>query len=219
MLGAMKIKTLLLSNLFAVVVTGLLSGCATPNYDKSAGTAVALKQSSDLIAKGDVQIDVSLAALNDLLSNPQPDLRKQYDTFANSVDELSATSADVAAKTKDMKAQGAAYFAGWDQESAQIQNEDIRSRSETRRNEVAARFARISAQYDDARTAFQPYMSDLRDVQKFLSTDLTSGGLAAIKDPATKATADAVPLKELLNRLAVEFKGLGIAMSPRTPAS
>ena len=113
----------------------------------------------------------------------------------------------------------AAYFAGWDQESAQIQNEDIRSRSETRRNEVAARFARISAQYDDARTAFQPYMSDLRDVQKFLANDLTSGGLAAIKEPAAKATTDATAVKESLDRLSDQFKDLGASMSPTTAAN
>jgi len=77
-----------------------------------------------------------------------------------------------------------------------MHNEDIRIRSEARRNEVAARFARISQQYDDARVAFQPYMSDLRDVQKALSTDLTSGGLSAITEIAAKTTRDAAPLKE-----------------------
>jgi hypothetical protein len=115
-----------------------------------------------------------------------------------------------------MKSQGKDYFARWDKESAQIQNEDIRTRSETRRNEVASRFDRISEQYDETRTAFRPFMSDLRDVQKFLSTDLTTDGLAAIKDSAAKATQDAVPVKEALGRLSDEFKSLGLSMSPTT---
>jgi hypothetical protein len=50
-------------------------------------------------------------------------------------------------------------------------------------------------------------------VQKFLGTDLTAGGVAAIKDVAAKATTDAVPLKESLATLSDEFKGLGISMS------
>jgi len=43
-------------------------------------------------------------------------------------------------------------------------------------------------------------------VQKFLSTDLTADGLAAIKDPAAKATKDAVPVKESMGKLSEEFK-------------
>jgi len=96
------------------------------------------------------------------------------------------------------------------------QNEDIRGRSETRRNEVASQFDRISRQYDETKSSFQPFMSDLRDVQKFLSTDLTAGGLAAIKDTTAKATKDAVPVKESLGRLSDEFKSLGLSMSPTT---
>ena len=48
-----------------------------------------------------------------------------------------------------------------------MQNEDIRNRSETRKNEVASRLGRISQRYDQTKTAFMPFMSDLRDVQKF----------------------------------------------------
>jgi hypothetical protein len=207
----------LIRNLFTLsAVVGFITGCASDNYKRSANTAATLTQSARMITKGNTLIDESLADLNDLVSNPYPDLRKQFKTFNNAVDELGVSAQDIASKAEEMKSQGADYFARWDKESAQIQNEDIRSRSETRRNEVASRFDRISQQYDQSRTAFQPFMSDLRDVQKFLSTDLTAGGLAAIKDTAAKATQDAVPLKQSLARLSDEFKSLGLSMSPAT---
>jgi hypothetical protein len=151
-----------------------------------------------------------------LVSNPYPDLRKQFAKFNDAVNDLGDSEKDIAGKAGEMKAQGADYFASWDKESAQIQNEDIRSRSETRRNEVASRFDRISQQYDETKAAFRPFMSDLRDVQKFLSTDLTTGGLAAIKDTAAKATRDAVPVKKSLDNLSDDFKNLGLSMSPTT---
>ena len=142
--AAMKNKTLFLTCLSAVVLTvSFVTGCASDNYQKGAGTATALKHSSELIAKGSSQIDDSLGALNDLVSNPQPDLTKQYNAYTVSVDNLDATAKDVAAKNEAMQAQGAAYFEGWDNEIATMQNEDIRSRSEVRRNEVAKRFAAI----------------------------------------------------------------------------
>jgi phage shock protein A len=210
-------KIEIIRHLFTLAaVVGFGAGCASDNYKESATTAVELNQSSGMITKGNRLIDESLADLNDLVSNPYSDLRPQFKRFNNAVDELGESVKDVAGKAGEMKSQGKDYFARWDKESAQIQNEDIRTRSETRRNEVASRFDRISEQYDETRTAFRPFMSDLRDVQKFLSTDLTTDGLAAIKDSAAKATQDAVPVKEALGRLSDEFKSLGLSMSPTT---
>jgi hypothetical protein len=212
----MKIKIIAVKLFAVAAAVGLVAGCATANYHKGADTAATMSKSSDMIAKGSTQIDASLVSLNDLVSNPQPDLRKQFNTFGSAVDALDATAKDVASENEAMKAQGAAYFNEWDREIATIQNEDIRNRSETRRSEVAARFVRISEQYDETRNAFLPYMSDLRDVQKFLSNDLTSGGLTAIKDVAAKATTDAAPVKASLASLSEQFKGLGLAMSTST---
>ena len=212
----MKAIQLIRSVFTLIAVAGFSTGCASDNYKRSASTAAALTQSSKMITKGSTLIDESLADLNDLVSNPYPDLRQQFKRFDNAVNELGDSAKDIASKAGEMKSQGADYFARWDKESARIQNEDIRSRSETRRNEVASRFDRMSQQYDASRTAFLPFMSDLRDVQKFLSTDLTTGGLAAIKDTAAKATQDAVPVKESLGQLSDEFKSLGLSMSPIT---
>jgi hypothetical protein len=195
---------------------GLITGCASDNYKNSASTAASLNQASGMIIKANTHIDESLADLNDLVANPAPDLRKQFDRFNHALDELGVSSKDIACKDGEMKSQGADYFAKWDKESARIQNEDIRSRSETRRSEVSARFNRIGQQYNETEIAFQPFLSDLRDVQKFLSTDLTAGGLAAIKDSAAKAARDAVPLKESLAKLSEEFRSLGLSMSPTT---
>jgi hypothetical protein len=209
----MKTKKLIL-NLFILATTiGLAAGCASTGNDKSASTVKSLAKSSHLIDKSTVLIDQTQAKLNDLVSNPNPDLRKQFDAFNSSVNDLGSTAQEVSDKADEMKAQGAAYFTKWDEETAKMQNEDIRHRSQERKQEVAANFARISQQYDDTKTAFKPFMSDLRDVQNFLNTDLTAGGLAAIKDVAAKSASDAIPLKESIGKLSEAFKSLSLSMS------
>lgn len=202
-----------------VAALGLVTGCASTGNDKAANTAKSLTQSSHMIEKGNTLIDQTLVALNDLVSSPNPDMRKQFNTFSSSVNELGSIAKDVTGKAEEMKSQGADYFANWDQETARMQNEDIRQRSDARKYEVASNFARISQQYNEARTTFAPFMSELRDVQKFLGTDLTIGGLAAIKDAAAKATRDAAPVKESLTRLAAEFKSLSRSMSSASGAT
>ena len=208
-----------LRNLLVLAAAGTLAGCASENYNKAAGTATALNESANLVAKGGQQIDQALAALNDLLTNSQPDLRGQFKAFDNSVNDLGAAAKDVDAKDEAMQAQGAAYFDQWDKDLAGIRNEDIRTRSEARKTEVTAKFTHMSAQYAETKAAFKPFMSDLRDVQKFLGTDLTTAGLAAIKDPAAKANQDAVPLKESMVKLSGEFAELGVSLSPSTAAN
>jgi hypothetical protein len=210
----MKTKKLILNLFTLATAIGLATGCASTGNDKAASTAKSLTRSSRMIVKSSLLIDQTLAHLNDLVANPESDLRKQFKAFNSSVDDLGATAKEVSCQAETMKAKGAAYFAKWDEETAKMQNEDIRHRSEARQQQVAAQFARISQQYDETKAAFQPFMSDLRDVQKFLGTDLTAGGLAAVKGTAAQATSHAVPLQESLGRLSEEFKSLGLSMSP-----
>jgi len=48
--------------------------------------------------------------------------------------------------------------------------------------------------------------------------DLTTGGVAAMKTTAGKASQHAAPLKSDLASLADGFRALGVAMSASTPA-
>ena len=201
-----------------VAATGFFAGCATANYNKAASTSAALTESAALVAKGSDQIDRSLAALNDLMTNAQPDLRVQFKTFDTSVNDLGDNAKAVSSEAEDMQAQGTAYFDEWDKELAGIRNEDIRTRSENRKDEATAKFTRMGRQYDATKAAFKPFMSDLRDVQKFLATDLTVDGLAAIKVPANKAAEDAVPLKQSLVDLSTQFADMGVSLAPSAPA-
>ena len=201
-----------------VAATGLFAGCASENYNKAAGTSAALTEAATLVAKDSDQIDRSLAALNELMTNAQPDLRVQFKTFDTSVNDLGDAAQEVSTKAENMQAQGNAYFDEWDKELAGIRNEDIRMRSENRKDEAAAKFSRMGRQYDATKAAFKPFMSDLRDVQKFLATDLTVDGLAAIKAPANKAAEDAVPLKQSLIDLSTQFAEMGVSLAPNAPA-
>jgi uncharacterized phage infection (PIP) family protein YhgE len=196
----------------------LIAGCASSNYHQGAATASALTDSANRINQGNALIDQTLSRLNDLVINPQPDLRNQFNRFSASVDDLAATAKDVDDKAEDMKARGAAYFKRWDEELSKIQNEDIRDRGESRKQDVAVRFERIATQYRQTKTTFRPFMSDLRDVQRFLGTDLTVGGLSASQSFAAKATRDATPLRDSFANLAAEFKGLGVSMSTTGPS-
>jgi hypothetical protein len=208
-----QIVSLVGSTLAAIFLWG---GCASKGYDKGNITAANIQATSDHIAALPGQLDQTVTSLNDLVSTPQPDLRPQYQKFAANVDTVEATSKSVAADRQSMGEKGKAYLAAWDQQIAQIQNPDIKAVAQGRRDQVTQQLVTVKKSYVIACDAFKPFLSDLKDVQNYLSVDLTTAGLSAVQPQVAKASQDVIPLKASLNQLAGDFKALATSMSSVT---
>ena len=197
---------------------GVLAGCASHNYDKGQATAASLKASSEKIDAASGQLNATLASLNDLVNNPQPDLRPQYTKFSNNVDDLGKLARHVQDSVAAMREKGKEFFDQWNAQLAEIKNEDIRSRSTARQQEVSAALSDVKTSYAEAETAFRPLMSNLRDIQKYLGIDLTRAGVASMKDITAKTNEESATLRTAVAKLVADFKSLGVAMSAVAPA-
>jgi hypothetical protein len=211
-----------MKNLASVVVAlgliALLPGCSSPSYEKAGNTAVSLHKTAASIDQGSTQVDAVLAALLELVNNPAADLKPQFKKFDAAVNALQATAANVSATAKSMREKSNDYFKDWDQQLAQIKNEDIKGRSAERKTEVQQQYIAMKKDFLLAGDAFKPFMANLKDIRTALTADLTAGGLASIKDVATKANSEAVPLRAAIGKLSADFKTLGVSMSATTPA-
>jgi hypothetical protein len=197
----------------------VLTGCASANYQKGEAAASGLKDAAAKVETGEKKVDETLGAMNDLVQNPQADLRPQYKRFSSGVDGLGALAKHVKQSFESTSARSKSYFAQWEKEAAAIRNEDLRAQSTARKAEVSTALENVKRLYAETEIAFQPFMSDLRDIQKYLGTDLTTGGVAALRNTAAKATANGTKVKDSLNHLAAEFRKLGVSMasSPEPP--
>jgi ABC-type transporter Mla subunit MlaD len=196
----------------------ILAGCASPDYDQGSKTASGLKESAAKIEATQAKLDQTLAALNDLVNNPKPDLRPQYKKFSSGVDEVESLAEHVSSSVQSMSARSKEFMDQWSAQLAEIKNEDIHKRSEVRQREVTAALTKVKQRYAEAQANFQPFMSDLRDIQKYLGTDLTQAGVAGMRSTAAKANVDAASLKKSVDNLITEFKALGVSMSASNPA-
>jgi hypothetical protein len=197
----------------------LAAGCASSGYDKGEKTAQNIQTTANHIAALPAIVDKTLASLDALVNKPQADLRPQFKQYNADLAELESTAKEIGAARRSMGEKGKEFFAAWDAQLAQINNEDIKARSEARKKEVTEKMDAIKRSYTEAETAFRPYMNDLKDIQKYLSVDLTAGGVAAIKDTVAKANKNAIPLKASALKLAEDFRALGVAMSAVTPGA
>ena len=216
----MKTKTLQLIGCTALAVSlALAAGCLSKRYDKSAVTGTALQTTAEKINLGNAQLTLVLASLNNLVERPQADLRPQFDQFSAELNKLQSLAEDVNDKATDMQAKGADYFKDWNQQLATINSEDVRTRSAKRAKAVEAQFIAINGSYQEVKTSFKPFMSDLQDIKTALGNDLTSAGLDAIKRTVAQANKEAKPLRKDIAKLGDDFKALGVSMSPTTPAT
>lgn len=199
-----------------VAATVFIAGCKSSNYEKGSAAGAGLQASADRIGQGSAKIDAALGSLNDMVNNPG-DLVTQFKKYSASVSDLESSAKDVQSKVAAMRAKGNDYFKAWDEQTAKIQNEDIKNRSAARKEEMTKKFTDIKMSYTQASEQFKPFMQDLKDIQTALATDLTPGGVTAIKGAADKANKDAVPLKDSINKLAAQFKEVGAAMQSATP--
>lgn len=186
----MKLRNLLLT-VFAMLLlstVSFLGGCATTGMDRSVKTSNSIRDVDSEIRKLIVQIDVTSASLDNLVIAPAADQRKSFDTYSENVSKLDKAGKREIKRMDEMKAQSKEYFAEWEKQGNAYANPEIRELSEERRNNLAAVYARVPEAAAGVRGAYFDYLKDLKEIQVFLSNDLTQKGIESINPVARKSS-------------------------------
>lgn len=202
-----------------LALTATLTGCVSKSYDKGAATSAALSSTASAASQTSTSVNSVLAALNNLTFKSQGDLRDQYDAFVSATRNLDASMGNLNSKVAALQATAAAYIIDWTNQLALIQNEELRRRSVERKDEVAARLNEVATSYQGVKDSLKNFTSDVKDIQTYLGTDLTAGGLNSVKDNVSKTKLDALPLRESIKKLQASFSTLSQALSPVLPVA
>lgn len=195
--------------------TAMFAGCATSGYKTSERTAATLQSLASRIETTGAQMDIAVTELNNMVNNPQPDLRPQFERFSAAVSKLGSLSNSVHKADGELQARGKLHFDNWEKELAAIQNDTIRASGQTRKLELQSRFDAARNQCLKTLTSLTPVQSDLHDLERFLTADLTTSGFVAIRDSANRVTQQATPVRQSVGNLVTELRSLGVAMSPQ----
>lgn len=204
----------------SVLVLTLASvGCASfsksPGYLRGQTTSDSITTAANEIENARRQLADTTNALGALVNQPTLDLTAAFERYRTSLAALERTVAAVNAEAENMQQQGQRYFDHWNNQLAEMQNEDIRARSVARQQEVTRQFTQIQQQYQEARQQLPTLMATLRDIQKLLSADLTPAGITSAREFARRAENDAVRVRQTLDRLAESFRSVSGVMAPQ----
>ena len=222
----MATKELTIANRPALVrVTQLLTcvallsvcGCASTNYKRADAASESLQRAGRQIEVESYTIDLTVAALDDLVNKPAPDLKPQFARFNTTLDRLVAASnraqkaADVAHK------KSTDYFETWDKETADIKFDAVRDQSVSRKTQVSNEFNTVNQRYRENQAVMEPLISYLQDIRTALGTDLTAGGIQSVKPLADNAQQNARKVQTALAHLSEELTASGARMSSIIP--
>jgi len=187
--------------IFAMLLLGTVSflgGCATTGMDRSVKTSNSIREVDSEIRKMIVQIDVTAASLDAVVTTGQPNLKKPFEKYSDNVENLDKEGKRVIKRLEEMKIRSNEYFAEWEKEGDAFTNSEIRELSTERRTKLAASYARVPAAGAGIKGTYNAYLTDLKEIQKYLSTDLTPKGVEGITPVANKSVQDLDALKQSL---------------------
>jgi hypothetical protein len=202
-----------LSVSIAAVLATLLTGCSTPGYKKSGATALSFQEMAMSLRSESIALDATMASLNELTQQPATDLKPQYKRFSHNLDHFIAAVNQTDNSAKRMQQKSKVYFDAWDQELATMKFGAVRESSENRKAAVLDHFNRVHSRYETDQAVARPLILYLSDIRRALETDLTAGGLAAVKNVVSTADANANKLQTALSQLTGELAESGMQFS------
>jgi DNA polymerase III delta prime subunit len=133
------------------------------------------------------QLAATLEALTALTKQKTGDLRPAYNTYCAEVAKTQSAAAWTKTRVQWMASDGRKYFQDWQTTVSGIANESLRKKSQKRLDAVQKSYGKVETSLKLAAEKFNPFLSDLVDIQKALASDVTPGGVKAIKSTVGSA--------------------------------
>ena len=188
--------------------SAFLGGCASsPTKGLDTATASVAETRSQLRA-GSEQVDAVLASLRGFLSTeaaadeeaPEPvDLTSAYKTYRSELGRLDKIAQRARARRAAMEARMNDHLVQWEMELNDINNEQARQISAQRRQELEGTLTEVGRMLDTLKDRYEPFMSDLRDIELVMANDLSVGGIRVAEHIINDAIAKAAETKNAID--------------------
>ena len=183
----------LLSSITATVF--LIQGCASTGIDRSQRARTTMQTMDNDIKLVSIQLDATGASLDELMKPGHMDVKKAFDMYSDNVSTIEKMEANFSKHANEMKTRGKEYFEEWGKDGDAYKNPEIQALSVQRRSELGEIYGRIAENSVGVKDAFKTYVSDVKEVQTYLSNDLTTKGINAIEPVSRKVVYDGDNLK------------------------
>ncbi|MEX1013868.1 MAG: DUF2959 family protein [Candidatus Paceibacterota bacterium] len=178
-----------------------LAACSTTGMQRSENVQSSMKSVDNDIKLIVVQIEAIGSSLNELTKPGQADVKRAYDVFSNNVSKIKKMENDFSKHADEMTESGKIYFQEWDKNNNQYDNPEIQKSSNERRAELGEIYDRIAENNKGVKEAFRIYVSDVNQINAYMSNDLTTRGITSIASLSDQTVRNGNMLKNELENL------------------
>jgi chromosome segregation ATPase len=200
----------------------LLAGCATEGHraqEKKAARAVtSLDKTRMELVKADQQVDEAMAAMNRLTASPAG-LPDAYKVYTAQVRETSRQEREAQQRADQMRERWREYITAWEMGVDEVSTPELQARATERREAARENYDRLRDAARAMETAYQPFITQLRDIQATLAPDLTPAGVDAAKPAIDAARKSAQNLKQQIGAFVSEIDHVVAATTGRVPVT
>ena len=191
-----------------------VSGCATSGYKQADKTGAGIAEFRDEIVSGKQATDATMKSLSEVAAAANTDPRPAFKQFSKNVANLESTANKIRQRAQSMQEKGQAYFKQWEEQLATVKNPEIRTLAEQRKAKLQATFENIRTSTEPLKAKFEPWFSDLKDLERYLSNDLTISGVDAAKDLFAKTTNGGLEVQKAMEGVVNELNTVAAALTP-----
>ncbi len=174
-----------------LIGTVSMTGCATimpkkTGVERAEKTTTSMQTVGSDLKEASLRIDSTKAALNDVIETgrspaSQPaDVKKSFDKYSENVAKMEDTGKTLNKHIDRMHADGNAYFEEWAKTGGTYSDPELQRRSVEQRDRASKSFAGISIASAGMQGQLNAYLGELKQIQTYLSNDLTSSGISSI---------------------------------------
>lgn len=190
-----------------------ITSCASTSMQRSEDTRTTMEIMDNDIQEASRQLDATGASLDALMRPGQTDIKQAFETYSDNVKRMEEMEKKFAKHAEQMKARGMEYFEEWKKQGTEYENPQIQKLSNERRAALGKIYDKIAENSIGVNEAFKAYVSDIREIQMFLSNDLTAKGIKAIGPTSTKVVKEGDSLKHAIQHVQTAIQNARAEMS------
>jgi hypothetical protein len=160
---------------------GLIALCTSVSGAGQEQLAASINETRAEAGRAADQLRTTLDTLTTLTKQNKGDLRPAFDAFTAEIPKTQAAAKQTRTRVQWMENDGLNYFKSWQQTVDSIGNESLRKKAQKRLDVAKKSYDKVRTSLKSAAEGFEPFLSDLTDIQKALSQDVTAGGVKAMR--------------------------------------
>jgi hypothetical protein len=203
--------------LLAVTIT---AACSTTGMQRSQDLQSSMQAVDNDIKMIVVQLDAIGSSLDEVTRPGQSEVKKAFDAYSNHVSKIEKMEKDFSKHADRMSANSKTYFDEWDKNNNKYDNPELQRSSDERRAALGRTYNRIDENKQGVKEAFRVYVSDVTEIESYLSNDLTTRGISSIATLSDNTVRNGSRLKIELEKLQsaieearAEMRQSGISMN------